>query len=171
MNLVDLVNFRNTLQEGIDLQPLRNELDKIIKQYTTVFDGSKFGLSSYIVLLRFGSYVNSEVKKFLTDLIKHPDVIRVEEFDYTWDGEVTQYRSPSGSTVQVLDPAPSSPFKSGTETWEFTKIPGGTRFTLLWIYQPNGFVSRISDAFGRRLSTRRAVQRSLRKVKTLLEQE
>jgi SAM-dependent methyltransferase len=34
MKLVDLVNFRNTLVHGVDLGPLKQELDKIIKHYS-----------------------------------------------------------------------------------------------------------------------------------------
>jgi uncharacterized protein YndB with AHSA1/START domain len=106
--------------------------------------------------------------------IRRGSLVRIEagstgKFEFTWDGEYTHYRLPSGSAVQVLDAAPSSPFKSGTETWEFVKTVDGTRFTLTWVYQPSGLISRLRDALGRRISTRRAIQRSLKNLKTLLE--
>ena len=49
------------------------------------------------------------------------------------------------------------------------KTADGTRFTLTWEYQPRGILSRISDALGRRASTRRAIGRSLKNLKTLIE--
>lgn len=36
MNLVDLVNFRNSLQDGVSLDSLNQEFDKVIKQYQTI---------------------------------------------------------------------------------------------------------------------------------------
>jgi uncharacterized protein YndB with AHSA1/START domain len=99
------------------------------------------------------------------------DAGRAGQFQFTWEGEYTHYQLPGGSTVKVLDVASSSPFKSGTETWEFTKTAGGTRFTLTWVYQPKGIVSRIRDALGGRISTRRAVQHSLKNLKILLDRE
>ncbi len=108
--------------------------------------------------------------------IRRGSLVRVDagrsgQFRFTWEGEYTHYQLPGGSTVKVLDVASSSPFKSGTETWEFTKTAGGTRFTLTWVYQPKGIVSRIRDALGGRISGRRAVQRSLKNLKILLERE
>jgi hypothetical protein len=101
-------------------------------------------------------------------------LVRIEagrggRFHYTWDAEYTNYRLPSGSAVKVLDAAPSSPFKSGAETWELSKTSDGTRFTLTWEYQPRGIISRISDALGRRASTRRLIGRSLNNLKALIE--
>ncbi len=106
--------------------------------------------------------------------IRRGSLVRIEvgrsgKFEYTWDGEYTSYQLPSGSALKVLDAAPSSPFKSGTETWEFSKTADGTRFTVTWEYQPSGILSSISDALGRRGGTRRAIQRSLENLKTLIE--
>ena len=97
------------------------------------------------------------------------EVGRAGEFDFTWDGEYIEYASPRRSMLRVLDAAPSSPFKSGTETWEFTKVDNGTRLSLTWEYQPSGLLSSISDVLGKRSSTRRVIQRSLKNLKSLIE--
>ena len=57
MNLVDLVNFRNTLEQGVDLQPLRDELDKIIKHHVDTING---------VDENFAESTNSVIEHFLT---------------------------------------------------------------------------------------------------------
>jgi SAM-dependent methyltransferase len=57
MNLVDLVNFRNTLQRGVDLQPLRAELDKIIKHHVDTVNG---------VDDTFAQSTNDVIEHFLT---------------------------------------------------------------------------------------------------------
>jgi len=97
------------------------------------------------------------------------DAGRSGRFLFTWDAEYTSYQLPGGSTLKVIDAAPSSPFRSGTETWEFSLSGSGTRFTLTWDYQPRGFIARIADALGRRGATRRAIQRSLENLKALIE--
>lgn len=97
------------------------------------------------------------------------DAGRSGQFLFTWEAEYTSYQLPSGSTLKVIDAAPSSPFKSGTEQWAFSQSSGGTNFTLIWDYQPGGFISRITDALGRRAATRRAIRRSLKNLKTLIE--
>ncbi len=106
--------------------------------------------------------------------IRRGSLVRIDaglsgQYKYTWDAEYTDYRSPSGSTLKVLDAAPSSPFTSGTETWQFSQTSGGTRFILIWEYQPRGFITRISDALGRRAATARAIRRSLKNLKTIIE--
>jgi len=57
MNLVDLVNFRNTLQRGVDLQPLRDELNKIIKHHVDSING---------VDENFSESTNNVIDHFLT---------------------------------------------------------------------------------------------------------
>ena len=99
------------------------------------------------------------------------DAGRAGQYQFTWEGEVTQYQMPNSSAVEVLDAAPSSPFQTGNETWEFTKTASGTRFVLTWVYHPKGILSRIRDILGGRVGARRAAQRSVKNLKTLLEQE
>ena len=106
--------------------------------------------------------------------IRRGSLVRVEagrsgQFHFTWDAEYTSFRFPSGSSLKVLDAAPSSPFKAGTETWQFSQSDSGTRFTLTWAYQPGGLIARIADALGRRGATRRAIRRSLKNLKTIVE--
>lgn len=93
------------------------------------------------------------------------------KFLFSWEAEYTAHQTPSGSTLKVLDAAPSSPFGTGTETWQFNKIGNGTRFTLIWEYQPRNFFVRVGDALWRRAGTRRAIQRSLKKLKKIIEAE
>lgn len=97
------------------------------------------------------------------------DAGRSGRYRFTWEGEFSNYQMPSGSTLKVLDAAPSSPFKSGTETWQFGQSGGGTRFTIIWEYQARGIISRIMDALGGRGATRRAIRRSLHNAKNLIE--
>jgi hypothetical protein len=97
------------------------------------------------------------------------DAGRSGRFQFTWEAEYISYQLPSGSTIRVIDAAPSSPFKSGTEDWEFSQTAHGTRFTVVWEYQPRGFFSRISDVLGGRAGTRRAIRRSLDNLKNLIE--
>ena len=99
------------------------------------------------------------------------DAGRAGKFLFTWDGEYTGYQLPSGSTVKVLDAAPSSPFKTGTETWKFSRVGDSTRFSLTWVYQTRGLLSRITDTLGRQAATRRAIRRSLENLKHLIESQ
>lgn len=108
--------------------------------------------------------------------VRSGSVIRIDagrsgEYQFTWDAEYTTYQMPSGSTLKVLDAAPSAPFRSGTETWRLRQTGEGTDFTLIWEYQPRGFIARITDALGRRAGTARAIRQSLEKVKTLIESQ
>jgi uncharacterized protein YndB with AHSA1/START domain len=97
------------------------------------------------------------------------DAGRSGQYRFTWEAEYVSYQMPSGSTLKVLDAAPSSPFKSGMETWQLSHVPGGTRFTLIWEYEPRGFISRVTDALGGRSATQRAIRRSLNNLKALIE--
>ena len=97
------------------------------------------------------------------------DAGRSGQFHFTWDAEYISYQLPSGSTAKVLDAAPSSPFKSGTETWQFSRAGDGTHFSLTWDYRPRGIVARITDNLIRRAATRRAIRRSLDNLKNLIE--
>ncbi len=97
------------------------------------------------------------------------DAGRGGRYLFTWDAEYVSYQLPSGSVLKVLDAAPTSPFRAGTETWQFDRVSAGTRFTLTWEYQPNGLLARIADMLGRRRATRQAIRRSLANLKALLE--
>ena len=106
--------------------------------------------------------------------LRRGSLVRIEagskgKFLYSWDAEYADYRFPSGSTLKVLDAAPSSPFQAGTETWRVDKSPAGTRFVLLWEYTPRGIIARIRDSLGRRAATGRAIRRSLSNLKALAE--
>jgi uncharacterized protein YndB with AHSA1/START domain len=101
-------------------------------------------------------------------------VIRIDaghdgQFLFTWDAEYLRYYIPTESALRVLDAAPSSPFKTGTLTWRFEQSSHGTRFTIIWEYQPRGFLARIGDALGRRHATQGAIQHSLKNVKNRIE--
>lgn len=103
------------------------------------------------------------------------DAARSGAFVFVWDAEYVEFQFPSSSTVRVIDAAPSSPFVAGSESWRFSSsgssgpTGGGTRFALVWDYQPRGFLARITDALGRRGSTRRAIRRSLANLKAMIE--
>lgn len=106
--------------------------------------------------------------------IRRGSLVRIEagragKFLFSWDAEYVSYQFPSGSTLKVIDAAPSSPFTAGTETWQFNRSGDETRFTLVWEYRPRGFIARIGDALGRRSATRRAIRRSLNNLKVLVE--
>lgn len=99
------------------------------------------------------------------------DAGRSGAFHFTWEAEYMRYQFPSGSTVKAYDVASSSPFKAGTEQWAFDKIGDGTRLTLTWEYKPRSLLARLMDFIMRRTATRHAIQRSLQKLKTLIEAE
>ena len=89
---------------------------------------------------------------------------------FSWDAEYVGFQFPLASRVRVIDTAPSSPFATGSEvSWQFSSVGGQTRFTWTWDYRPRGFLSRITDILGGRVSTRRAIRHSLAKLKGLLE--
>jgi hypothetical protein len=108
--------------------------------------------------------------------LRRGSLVRIEagskgKFLFSWDAEYADYRFPGGSTLKVLDAAPSSPFKSGTETWRVDKSPDGTRFVLLWEYTPRGIIARLRDSLGRRAATGRAIRHSLSNLKALAEKQ
>jgi hypothetical protein len=97
------------------------------------------------------------------------DAARSGKFLFSWDAEYAEFQFPSSSMLRVLDAAPSSPFGAGSESWQFGSTSGGTRFTLVWDYQPRGFLARVADLLGGRASTRRAIRRSLANLKRIVE--
>ena len=106
--------------------------------------------------------------------LRRGSLVRIDEgrsgqFKFTWEGEYVSYQLPSSSTVNVIDAAPSSPFKTGAEHWDFSQTAGGTNLTIVWKYEPRGILSRISDTLGGRSATRNAIRRSLANLKTLAE--
>ena len=99
------------------------------------------------------------------------DAGRSGEFHFTWEAEYERYQFPSSSTVKAYDVAPSSPFKTSTEEWSFTKTGDGTRLTLTWEYKPRSLIARLLDVVMRRAGNRHAVQRSLQNLKRVIEAE
>lgn len=97
------------------------------------------------------------------------DAGRAGKFLFSWDAEYAEFQFPSSSMLRVLDAAPSSPFRAGSESWQFSSTSGGTRFTLVWDYQPRGFLARLANLLGGRASTRRAIRRSLANLKRIVE--
>jgi hypothetical protein len=97
------------------------------------------------------------------------DAGRAGEFLFSWDAEYTEFQFPRASTLRVINAAPSSPFKTGSESWKFDSVGGGTRVTVLWDYEHRSFIARIADALGGRAGTRNAIRRSLASLKTLVE--
>lgn len=97
------------------------------------------------------------------------DAGRAGRFSFSWDAECTEFQFPRGSTLRVINAAPSSPFKTGSESWKFDSVGGGTRVTVVWDYQHRNFIARIADALGGRTATRRAIRRSLADLKALVE--
>lgn len=88
---------------------------------------------------------------------------------FGWEGEYTEFKFPLNSKVQVLDAAPSSPFKSGSEQWSFSKVGDATRVTVVWEYEPRNLIARIIDAVAERAANRRAIRSSLANLKEMLE--
>ncbi len=114
------------------------------------------------------------VELLTTPPVRRGTLLRIDaghsgRFLFSWDAEYAEFQFPHSSTLRVLDAAPSGPFGAGSESWEFSQVSGGTRFTLVWDYQPRGFLARVADVLGRRASTRRAVQRSLANLKAMIE--
>jgi hypothetical protein len=101
------------------------------------------------------------------------DASRGGRYAFSWDAEYAEFKYPSNSTIRVLNAAPSSPYKAGTESWSFgsTGAVGGgtTRFKVVWEYEPRNIVARITDAVMGRASNGRALRRSLANLKALLE--
>ena len=97
------------------------------------------------------------------------DAGRSGKFLFCWDAEYADFQFPSASMLRVLDAAPSSPFVTGSEGWDFSRVGSGTRLTVTWEYEPRGFLGRVFDALGRRSSTRSAIRRSLANLKAAIE--
>jgi uncharacterized membrane protein len=97
------------------------------------------------------------------------DAGRSGKYLFSWDAEYTEFQFPQSSTLRVVDAAPSSPFRSGTESWRFSSAGGSTRFTVVWDYQPRGVLARIAGALGGRSAARRAIRRSLANLKAMIE--
>lgn len=97
------------------------------------------------------------------------DAARSGKFVFSWEAEYAEFKFPHSSMVQVVDAAPSSPFDAGSESWQFDSVSDGTRFTLVWDYQLRGGIARIADRLGQRAAARRAIQRSLASLKTMIE--
>jgi hypothetical protein len=90
---------------------------------------------------------------------------------FGWEGEYSEFKYPLNSTIKVLDAAPSSPFKAGTEQWTFSKVGNATRLTVAWEYEPRNILSRILNLLGGRATTRRAIRSSLSNLKQMIESE
>ncbi len=97
------------------------------------------------------------------------DAVKPSGAVFGWEGEYIEFRYPMNATLKVLDAAPSSPFKSGTETWQFSAVSGHTLLTVAWEYQPRNVIARIIDAVAGRAVTRRAIRRSLVNLKEMVE--
>ncbi len=89
---------------------------------------------------------------------------------FTWDAEYVDFQFLNSSRVRVIDAAPSSPFRAGSErVWQFSQVGNGTRLLWTWDYEPKGFLSRLMDRFQGRTATEQAIRRSLVNLKKLLE--
>ncbi|MCP4543262.1 MAG: hypothetical protein GY832_39615 [Chloroflexi bacterium] len=97
------------------------------------------------------------------------DAGRAKKFLFSWDAEYTEFQFPRASTLRVINAAPSSPFKSGSESWRFDSVGGGTCVTVLWKYEHRNFLTRITDTLGQRTATRNSIRRSLANLKVLVE--
>ena len=97
------------------------------------------------------------------------DAGRGGQYAYSWEAEYSVYQFPKNSVLRVLDAAPSSPFKSGSETMDFSSVGGQTRVKLTWEYETRGFLNRLRDSLGGRSGTRRAIRKSLMNLKTMVE--
>ncbi|MEW5958982.1 MAG: SRPBCC family protein [Chloroflexota bacterium] len=89
---------------------------------------------------------------------------------FTWDAEYMSYQLPHGSRLRVIDAAKTCPFREGSElSWQFESVGAATRLTWKWDYRPQGLVAGILDNLGGRAATHKAIQRSLSKLKELVE--
>jgi uncharacterized membrane protein len=88
---------------------------------------------------------------------------------FGWEGEFSEYRYPMNATLRVLDAAPSSPFKAGTEAWQYSAMGSSTSVTVVWEYQPRNIIARVIDAVAGRALTRQAIHRSLANLKKMVE--
>ena len=88
---------------------------------------------------------------------------------FSWDGEVVEYHFPSSSRLKVVDVAPSSSFKGGTESWQVSGSRGTTRLRVVWDYNPGGLISQVLDLLFRRRATANAIGQSLKNLRAILE--
>ena len=88
---------------------------------------------------------------------------------FGWEGEYAEFKYPISAALKVLDAAPSSPFKSGVEEWQYGAVSGHTHLTFVWEYQPRNIILRVVDAVAGRAMTRRAIRRSLINLKEMVE--
>lgn len=88
---------------------------------------------------------------------------------FGWEGEFSEYKYPINATLKVLDAAPSSPFKAGTEAWQYSASGGTTNLIVVWEYQPRNILARIIDAVAGKALTRQALRRSLANLKKIVE--
>jgi uncharacterized protein YndB with AHSA1/START domain len=111
----------------------------------------------------------------LSRVLRKGALVRVDshtgaQLPYSWEGEYTQFKMPHSSSVRAIETAQVSHFCAGsTEEWQFEPSQGGTRFAIIWTYEPRGFLGRLYDYLFRRTSLRRSVRRSLANAKTLAE--
>lgn len=97
------------------------------------------------------------------------DAGRGGQYAFSWEAEYSVYQLPKISVLHVLDTAPSSAFKSGSETMEFSSVGDQTRVKLTWEYEAGGFLKRVLDALGGRSATQRAIRKSLANLKAMVE--
>jgi DNA-binding Lrp family transcriptional regulator len=74
-----------TSQQSISYLIHSLEKNTIIKKYTTIFDGSRFGLIKFIVFFRSKDRDNSELIKYLKE---HEDIVKIEKLSIGWDFKV-----------------------------------------------------------------------------------
>jgi len=93
MNLVDLVNFRNTLQQGVDLQPLRDELNKIIKHHVDTINGvdENFTESTSTVIEHFLT-IRNQLQIHQPKILETIDHLNREIRQYTQKFFTTNYK-------------------------------------------------------------------------------
>ncbi|TET53100.1 MAG: SRPBCC family protein [Anaerolineales bacterium] len=110
-----------------------------------------------------------------SNVLRNGALVRVDShaargLPYSWEGEYTQFRSPRGSTVRIMETARVSNLNpGGSEEWQFEPAEGGTCFTIIWTYEPRGLLGRMLDPLGRRAANRRAIRHSLQRAKAQIE--
>ena len=88
---------------------------------------------------------------------------------HSWDAEYQDFQYPSGSKLTVIDTSLSSPFRTGSETWDFVSEQGGTLVKMMWTYTPRHAVDALLDSLWKKGRMRRVMQRSLANLKSLIE--
>lgn len=90
---------------------------------------------------------------------------------FSWEAEYVSFQFPSRSELRVIDAAPSAWFSASREEWQFSSVGDGARFTLVWDYEPRGFLGRILNVLGRRASMRGDIRRSLANLRAMIESD